>query len=492
MDSRYVTHITKGYPKEMALTDKEIRKIYDSGFESVRTTIRWLESRIENLESRLTKVEAQMAKNSRNSSKPPSSDGFKTPHRTNSLRVQSGKRPGGQKGHDRYFLKPVEKPDQIILHEVNRCADCGESLKKIAVMDYEKRQVFDLPPLRLEVTEHRAEVKCCPCCGVENRGEFPSGLNQVAEYGSGIKALANYLMHAHFIPYDRLREFFKEVFGQAISPGSFYNFNRNCFNLLQESEARIKQDIMDSAVAHFDETGINLSGKGHWLHSASTSVSTYYEVHHKRGNEAMDAIGVLPCFEGIAIHDHWQSYFEYLCSHGLCNGHHLRELTFLEEQQREAWAGKMKKCLRAMKASADHFRGRRKKLKPDLLKYYENRYDRIVREGLALHRNKPGPPSQGNRGRKTQAPGKNMLDRLRQDKNSVLAFLRHLDVPFDNNQAERDIRMAKLKQKISGCFRSMEGAKFFCRIRGYVSTIRKRNLPVIDSMKAIYLNAVPI
>lgn len=476
----------------MALTEKEIRTIYDSGFEAVRSVIQSLEKRIEVCEREIADLKAMMSKNSRNSSKPPSSDGFEKPKRTSSLREQSDKRPGGQKGHERYFLKPVEKPDQIILHGVDHCSDCGKSLKGVSALEYEKRQVFDLPSLRLEITEHRAEVKRCPCCGAENRGEFPTGLKQAAEYGPGVKALVNYLMHAHYMPYDRLREFFKEVFGQEISPGSFYNFTRNCFDRLQELEARIKQDIMDSAVVHFDETGINLSGKGHWLHSASTSVSTYYEVHHKRGNEAMDAIGILPNFKGVAIHDHWQSYFEYLCSHGLCNGHHLRELTFLEEEQGEAWAGKMKKCLRAMKTSADYFRGRIRKLKPDLLNYYENRYDRIVREGLSLHRNKPGPPSRGRRGRKTQAPGKNMLDRLGQDKISVLAFLYHLNVPFDNNQAERDIRMAKLKQKISGCFRSMEGAQFFCRIRGYISTLRKRNLSVFDSMKAIYCNATPI
>jgi transposase len=476
----------------MALSDEEIRKIYDSGFEAVRATIRWLENRVEKVEDRLAKVEAQIAKTSRNSSKPPSSDGFHKPQRTSSLREQSDKKPGGQKGHDRYFLKPVEKPDQIIIQAVQGCTHCGKSLRDVSVLDYEKRQIFDLPPLHLEVTEHRAEVKTCPCCGTENRGDFPTGLKQAAEYGSGVKSLAMYLMHAHFMPYERLGEFFREVFGQAISPGSFYNFNRSCFNLLQDSEAQIKHDIIGSSVAHFDETGVNLSGKGQWLHSASTSDSTFYMVHEKRGQPALDAIGILSNFKGFAIHDHWQSYFDYLCSHGLCNAHHLRELTFLEEEQGEVWARKMKKCLRAMKASADYFRDKRKKLKPELLMYYENRYDRIVREGFALHKNDPGPSLKIKRGRKAQAPGKNMLDRLRFDKDAVLAFLRHLHVPFDNNLAERDIRMAKLKQKISGCFRSTQGAQFFCRIRGFISTLRKRNLPVFESIKASYLNTVPV
>jgi transposase len=476
----------------MALSVEEIRKIYDAGFDAVCLVIQTLERRIEVLEHEVAELKAMMSKNSRNSSKPPSSDGFHKAQRTSSLRERSDKKPGGQQGHDRYFLKPVEKPDHTVLHGVEVCTGCGKSLKGVPSLHCEKRQVFDLPPLRLEVTEHQAEVKHCPCCGIENRGEFPSGLKQVAEYGPNIKALAIYLMHGHFIPYDRLSEFFEEAFGQAISPGSFYNFNRSCFDMLEGSSARIKQDIVNAAVANFDETGVKLSGKGHWLHSASTPKSTYYDVHSQRGQEAMNAIGILPVFKGRAIHDHFKSYFAYLCWHGLCNAHHLRELTFLEEEQEEAWAGKMKKCLRAMKASADHFRGKRKKLASKLVTYYENRFDRIVREGFALHRNDPGPPSQGKRGRKAQAPGKNMLDRLCGDKNSVLAFLRHLDVPFDNNQAERDIRMAKLKQKISGCFRSMEGAKFFCRIRGYISTLRKRNMPVLESIQATFLNAAPI
>lgn len=476
----------------MALSDHEIRKIYDAGYDAVRAVIQSLERRIEVCEREIADMKALLSKNSRNSSKPPSSDGFAKPQRTQSLRQGSAKKPGGQKGHERYFLKPVAHPDRTVVHGVDCCGDCGKSLKGVTVSGHEKRQIFDLPPLHLEVTEHQAEVKTCPCCGAENRGEFPAGLKQVAEYGPGVKALANYLMHAHYMPYDRLSEFFQEVFGQPISPGSFYNFNRTCFDLLEESQARIKQDIVDSSVAHFDETGVNLSGKGHWLHSASTGDSTYYAVHSNRGNEAMDAMGILPEFTGRAIHDHLQGYFKYLCSHGLCNGHHLRELTFLEEIEGEAWAGKMKKCLRAMKASVDYFRGKRKKLKPELLTYYENRYDRIVREGFALHANDTGPPTKARRGRKAQAPGKNMLDRLRKDKNAVLAFLRHLDVPFDNNQAERDIRMAKLKEKVSGCFRSMEGAKFFARIRGYISTLRKRNMPVFDSIKAAHLHAAPV
>lgn len=477
----------------MALSDREIRLIYDAGFEAVRAVIQSLEGRIEILEQEVAALKAVMSKNSRNSSKPPSSDGFsKKAPRTQSLRKPSGKKAGGQNGHNPFFLKPVDRPDSIVEHGVDQCRGCGKSLRRKTILRQDKRQIFDLPPLRLDVTEHRADVKLCPCCGLENRGEFPQGLRQAAEYGPRVKGLAVYLMHGHFVPYDRLATFFKEVFHQSISLGSLFNFNRNGYRLLQSSENRIRQDILQAEVAHFDETGVSLSGKGHWLHSASTAGATYYEVHPRRGNEAMDDIGILPKFGGRAMHDYWKSYLRYPCRHGLCNAHHLRELNFLLQTYQETWAGKMKKCLVAMKNSADYYRGKKShKLPKKLLAYYEGRYDRILREGFALHRNDHAPPT-NRRGRKAQAPGKNMLDRLKHDRDSVLAFLRHLNVPFDNNQAERDIRMTKLKQKISGCFRSMEGARFFCRIRGFISTLRKRNLPVLDSLYDVFLNAAPI
>jgi len=356
----------------------------------------------------------------------------------------------------------------------------------------EKRQVFDIPPLQVKVTEYQMEIKDCCRCGKENQAESPEAITQPVQYGPNLKSLAVYMMNGHFLPYERTSQFFSEVFGHPLSQGSLYNFQKSCYGLLEDVEQRIKQDIFNSPVAHFDETGVNMAGKLHWLHSASTKELTYYAIHPKRGAQAMDAIGILKEFAGRAVHDHWQSYFNYPCAHALCNAHILRDLTFVEEQKKEAWAGKMKKCIKAMKASVDYFKEKGKALNTELKTYYENRYDRITQQGLALHKNKKSKSLPIKRGRKAQSPGKNLLDRLKEYKNDILAFLHNPLVPFDNNQAERDIRMAKLKEKISGCYRSPQGAEFFCRIRGFISTVRKKNLPVLQSIQQAFIHQAPV
>jgi len=483
---------------------QQIIEIYNQGPEAVVQLVEGLikkftthiakqDKKIEMLTERVRYLEDQLSRNSRNSGKPPSSDGFKKPLRTKSLRKKSGKHPGGQKGHRGYQLEQVSNPHHTVTHGVCRCGNCGEDLSYLPATDHDKRQVFDLPPLDLEVTEHQVDVKDCPCCGKRNKGVFPAGVEYPTQYGSRLKSLSVYMMNAQFIPYERQSEFFGEVFNHRLSTGSLNNFNRSCYTRLESTEQRIKDDILNSPVVHFDETGSRLSGKNHWLHSASTIRSTFYGFHKKRGTEAFNAIGILGKFTGIAIHDHWKSYLLYACLHALCNAHHLRELTFLEEEHKELWAHKMKKLLKAIKRTVDYYGERGKIPIADVRRYFDDKYSRIIREGLQYHKGKmPISEPVGKRGRKKQWPGKNMLDRLSNHKKSVLAFMNNLEVPFDNNQAERDIRMAKLKDKISGCYRSMEGAEFFCRIRGFISTARKRNMPVLASIEAVMLNQAPI
>jgi len=442
---------------------------------------------------RIEQLEDKLSKNSRNSSKPPSSDGFNKPDRTKSLRKRSGKKPGGQKGHEGKFLNHVEKPDEIEYHHIIDCICCGKVLHTRKTDGIIKRQVVELPELKLIVTEHQGEVKICPDCLTENVADFPENVKNAAQYGPRAKAFGVYLNNQHFIPYHRTNQVFEDLFGCSISEGSLFNFNKDCYERLEESEKRIKSELIGSEIAHFDETGMRLSGKSYWLHSASTILATYYAFHKKRGKEAMDDIGILPNYNGRAIHDDWPSYYHYDCKHGACNEHYLREFNFIDEQKKEKWAGKMSACLLRIKDCVEYWSTLQNSLPKNLQRYFENKYDRILREGFEYHKNyKNVIPCIGKRGKKKQPPGKNLLDRLKKHKDAVLAFMYDFDVPFDNNLAERDIRMAKLKQKISGCYRSIEGAKYFCRIRGIISTLRKRNMNILESLQLAFMRVAPI
>lgn len=478
----------------MQISREEILKVYEAGPEAVVLLVQELCSRITKLEqtvasldAKVKELEARLAKDSHNSHKPPSSDGPKKPLRTKSLRQKSDNPSGGQKGHAPHQLSQVDNPDKIEVKRVLNCEHCQRDISAQKPKKVKKLQAFDIPPLRIGVTEYQAEVKDCMGCGKENHAELPEGITQPVQYGPNLKALAVYMMNGHFMPYERTSQFFSEVFGHTLSQGSLYNFQNRFYGLLSSVEHRIKKDILNSPVAHFDETGINIAGVLHWLHSASSKELTYYAVHKKRGSQAMDAIGILKEFLGRAVHDRWKCYFNYPCVHSLCNAHILRDLTFVEEQKQEAWAGKMKKCIKAMKESMDYYKEKGKTLSTKLKIYYENRYDRIIRQGLALHKSAKLKSLPQKRGRKAQSPGKNLLDNLKEYKNDILAFLYDPNVPFDNNQAERDVRMAKLKEKISGCYRSTKGAEFFCRIRGFISTARKKGLPVLQSIQQVFI-----
>lgn len=317
----------------------------------VQDYIRWLEATVQQLQTQVhqlqTKVhelEARLNKDSSNSSKPPSSDGLK--RKPNSWRVRSGKKPGGQEGRVGKNLSQVEDPDHIVVYTPNDCKKCGADLHNIEGVCVATRQVFDIPQPEIQVTEHQVEEKTCPHCQQVNKASFPEHIKGPVQYGERVQALAVYFAHQHFIPTERLTQVFEDIFGIPISPGTCANIDERLFEKLQSFEIHLKMHLLAARVLHFDETGIRCDKKLHWIHVASSSEANLYTIHPKRGNIAMDAMGILPHFHGIAIHDHWFPYFSFSqMAHGLCNAHHLRELTFIHEEAKEEWAQQMKNLL---------------------------------------------------------------------------------------------------------------------------------------------------
>jgi transposase len=423
----------------------------------------------------------QLAKNSRNSGKPPSSDGLKKP-RTRSLRKKSGRRSGGQKGHKGHTLQMVEQPDHTRVHEASNCPHCATELASVEPHAYERRQVFDVPPVRVEVTEHRAEIKRCPACGEQVKADFPAEVTQAVQYGPRLKAQASYLNNYQLIPLIRTCELLEDFYGHRPTEAFVLNANAAVVNQTEPSLATIQQQLTAAEVVGFDESGLRVEGKLNWLHVASTDLLTYYAVHPKRGQEGMKAAEILPQFEGHAVHDHWKSYFTFdNCQHALCNAHHLRELQFVVDQYEQDWAQQMAQLLLDIKAEVEAASLDQTTLSPALLAHFEQCYDALIAQGLKANPPPADPPPK-RRGRKKQSPPKNLLDRLQQYKPQVLAFMYDFRVPFDNNSAERDVRMVKVKQKVSGTFRTRTGAESFCAIRSYISTVRKHGQNVIDAI----------
>ena len=438
------------------------------------------EETIQRLEARIQELETGRKKNSTNSHKPPSTDGFQKPA-TKSLRGKTGRKTGGQPGHSGHTLRTVETPDSIVIHSITTCSCCQTTLEKEPVLGRRKRQVFDLPALGIEVTQHEVEGKVCPNCLEFQEAAFPNGVNHPVQYGSRIQALVVYLINYQMLSYSRTAAFFRDQFGQSISEGTISNIHRLFGERLSLFEQQVREKILESPVVHFDETGIRINGKLQWLHTMSTKEATLQYVHPKRGKEAMNEMGILPVFSHIAVHDGWSSYFRYeKCQHVLCNAHLLRELQGIYEQTKEEWAQEMMELLLSAKAKKDQNNG---KVDVSALIKIEREYERILQKGYQVHPITKDPnPS---RGRPKQHPSKNLLDRFSRDRDAILAFLTHERIPFDNNQAERDIRMTKVKQKVSGSFRSVDGAKQFGLIRSLIHTAQKQGKPIFHSIEQL-------
>jgi transposase len=440
-------------------------------------------AQIAQLLQRVRELEARLAKDSHNSSKPPSSDPpfKKPPPRT--LRQRSGKKPGGQKGHPGATCALVDDPEQTVVIPLAGCCTCGHDLSALAVEELpERRQVADLV-VRREVTEYRTVRGVC-ACGQVHRSAWPADVEAPVQYGPGVAAFAVYLTHYQQLPYQRAAELLDALAGIALSPATIYTMGREAAARLAAPVAVIGQALVREAVAHADETGMRVAGALQWLHVLCTATLTFYAVHAKRGRDALAAIGLLAAFRGILVHDHWSAYAAYTCQHAFCNAHHLRELIGIAETYpRLAWPKQLVALLcEANEATRTARLAGLKALPGPMIEDFFTRYDALLAEGARCHPRRTGPP--GRRGRVKQTPAYNLIARLRDHRQEVLRFVTDLRVPFDNNQAERDIRMPKLKQKVSGCFRSEEGAHAFASVRSYLSTLRKQS---VDTYQALVM-----
>jgi len=471
-------------------TSDEVRMLYRQGADAVVAVVAELAEVVCALEARVQVLEDQLAKHSGNSSKPPSSDGLKKP-KPRSLRRSSGKKAGAQAGHPGRTLQAVAQPEHVQPHGVAVCAQCQAALTAVASEGYERRQVFDIPPLRVEVTEHQAEIKRCPHCGALNTATFPADVRQPVQYGPTLQAQLVYFNQYHHIPVDRTCEIIADLYDHPVADGTVVTASARVAAQVAPVTAAIQAHLVHTPEpVHLDETGLRVAEKLHWVHVASTATLTYLMSHPRRGAQAHAALGILPQRTGRVVHDDYHSYWQDTAAlHATCNAHHLRELLFLEERYQQTWATDLARLLCEIKqAVADAVQAGRLTLAAPTLADFGRCYQELLDQGYQANPlPSSGPDAPKKRGRPKQSPARNLLDRLRQHQPAVLAFMYDFNVPFDNNQAERDLRMVKLKQKISGCFRTTEGATIFCCIRSYISTARKHGHTVLQALRLALL-----
>ena len=429
---------------------------------------------IERLQARVAELERQLGRHSGNSSKPPSSDGLGKPPAPKRERRSGaqGRRPGKQPGAPGAYLAQVPEPDEVIWHVPDRCGRCDADLADALVVGVEARQVFDLPPLRLAVAEHRARRRRC-VCGTTTQAVFPAEARAAACYGPGVRALCCYLLVHQHLPVDRAAQLLADLLGAPVATGTLAAVLAEGAAGLEGFCEVVRERLATASVAHFDETGARVAGRLHWVHSASTASFSLFTAHPKRGTVAMDAAGVLPGFHGVAVHDGWSPYWRYeQVTHALCGAHLLRELEAVTDEPGQGWAAGMAELLADAKTQADRARAAGAERVDDRVRIrLHARCQRLLADGHAA--NPPPPLGRRRRGRARRSPAANLLGRLDTYQVEVLRFLDDLRVPFDNNQAERDLRMVKLQQKISGCWRTLAGAQAFLTLRSYISTARK-------------------
>ncbi len=444
--------------------------------------IRALFAQVSALTAKVAELEGRLAQNSRNSSKPPSSDGLNKP-KPKSLR-QAGQKPtGGQKGHTGHTLEKVAQPDHIEHHAPpSHCTACALPLAGAVVV--ETRQVFDIPPLGYEVTEHQVLEACCTC-GKVHRGEFPEDVAAPVQYGARIKAAVVHLTHQHMMPVARTGELMGDLFGLPVSDATVLAINGEARARLVPAVAAICEALKTAPVAHADETGMRVAGKLRWLHVVATTTLTWLGNHANRGKKAFEAFGILAVFTGTPVHDGWKSYRDLACVHALCNAHHLRELTYVFEELGQAWAQRL---IDLLVDACHEVKATGGPLAEERIAHYRIAYARILADGDAVN---PRAPTSGKRGRTKQSKALNLIDRLRAHADDVLRFMTDHDVPFSNNTAEQAVRMPKVKQKISGGFRTAAGLETFCTIRSYLATLHKQGDNLFHALTLTFQGSPP-
>jgi transposase len=433
------------------------------------------------LTAKVAELEGRLALNSRNSSKPPSAEGYGKP-KPKSLRTPGKNPPGGQKGHEGHTLKKADSPDHIVLHAPPAICECGLPLPEATVV--EARQVFDLPSMHYEVTEHRVLAACC-ACGKRHRGEFPEGVNAPVQYGPGLKAAAVHLTQHHMLPAQRTADLMGDLFDLPVSDATVLAAVDEAGERLESTVTAIGQAISAAPIAQADQTGLRVDGKLHWLHALVTAGLTWIGIHANRGQKAFEAFGLLTAFVGTLVHDGWRAYRDLLCQHALCNAHHLRELTYVFEEMGQTWAKHLIEMLVAACQEVERADG---PLAQDRLTYFRALYWEIIAQGEVAN---PHAPPSGKRGRTRQSKAVNLLHRLRTYADDVLRFMTDPGVPFTNNLAEQAVRMPKVKQKVSGGFRTLTGAQSFCIIRSYLDTLRKQGANLFHALTQTFQGNVP-
>ena len=438
-----------------------------------------LKASLETLLLLVTILLDRLGLNSKNSSKPPSTD----PNRRKTPRTSNGRKPGGQPGHAGTTLQPVVDPDKISTILVDRSTIPPGQYRDVG---FESRQVIDLD-IGTFVIEWRAQI-LEDGHGKRYVAPFPEGVSRPVQYGIGVKVNSVYMSQYQLIPYDRVEDHFQDQLQIPLSKGSICNFNKEAYDHLEPFEKWVKKQLASSDLAHVDETGINIAGVRSWLHNVSNDKYTCFYPHPRRGSEAMDEMGILPKFQGILCHDHWKPYYKYGGSHALCNAHHLRELERAWEQDGQQWAQQMSGLLKEINTATHDAGGL---LEISVSEHYRKRYRSLLQEA---EKECPVPDESNRKGKRGKVPrskSRNLLERLRDFEDDALRFMVDERVPFSNNQAENDLRMTKVQQKISGCFRSMDGAKIFCRIRSYISTCRKHEVSATEALRLLFEGRSP-
>jgi len=431
------------------------------------------------LQTEVRRLRDRAAQNSRNSSRPPATDGVEQP-KPKSLRKRSGRKPGGQPGHPGRTLQSCDKPKHVQIHPLLEC-ECGEDLSQEPAVDYQSHQVFDLLTLTLECTEHRAEIKECPCCHRTVVAAVPADAQAPVQYGRNFRALLAYLYDAQEGASRRIREMCAEMFGYAVSEATLQRARQEQYQALEPFEDRLVEILPQEPVLHADATSGMIDKVRHWLHVICTPLLTFFAVHLVRGKEAIQAAGIIPRFTGWLMHDFLSSYLAFdNCLHTFCKSHLLRELVFLFEQHRQAWAGDLHDVFLDMHLSIQQRKARDAPISQREYQRWRAKYWTLLRAGRKAN---PITPEQRAQPRAKQSKEQNLLDRLEGYDDASLAFLWNLDLPFTNNEAERAFRMMKVRMKISGCFRTFSGACRHARIRSYTSTLRKHGLPVLEYLR---------